>query len=51
MTHGFVCLCLDCTRAARPLKLAAMDQWAAAVTEAQRERRAYSWHSPYWVAA
>lgn len=28
----------------RELKLSVMRQWVAAVTEAQREKRAYSWH-------
>lgn len=45
--HGFTCLCLSCTRATRPLKLVALYQWHQAVTEAQREQRAYSWRTIY----
>lgn len=45
--HGFTCLCLACVRAARPLKLVALYQWHLAVTEAQREQRAYSWRQLY----
>lgn len=51
MSHGFTCLCLSCTRAARPLKLVALYQWHVALTEAQREARAYSWHRCFKVSA
>ncbi len=51
MKHGFVCLCSDCTLSARVVKLAALAQWVTALTEAQREARAYSWHQPYKVVA
>ena len=49
MRHGFICLCRDCTLAARVHKLAAMAQWQSALTEAQREARAYSWHQCFKV--
>jgi len=45
--HGFVCICQTCARAARPLKAVGLSQWHEALSEAQREQRAYSWFSIY----
>ena len=48
--HGFSCLCLDCCKAQRPLKLAVMRAVQDAITEAQKAKRAYSWHRCYSLA-
>ncbi len=48
--HGFTCLCAACTKATRPLKLDGMRAVQDAISEAQKQQRAYSWHRCYSLA-
>ena len=48
--HGFTCLCGECAKAQRTLKLAAMRAVQDAITEAQKQQRAYSWHRCFSLA-
>jgi hypothetical protein len=48
--HGFACICGECAKAQRPLKLAAMRAVQDAINEAQKQQRAYSWHRCYSLA-
>lgn len=48
--HGFACACSTCSKAARPLKLVGMRAVQDAISEAQKHKRAYSWHRCYTLA-